>query len=138
MKSTFILLLLVVAFIGEKATAQTKKNAKIIKTLIVDGQNNHVQWPKITYMMKQYLEETGKFTVDVKRTYYTWEGADLIAQYKIDGVPPTKALPKAKMDSSFHPDFSKYDLVVCNFGWNAAPWSDETQADFFDTYIICR
>ncbi len=132
MKSKLCILLLMSVFVWTNAVAQSKKenSSKVIKTLIVDGQNNHVQWPKITYMMKNYLEETGKFTVDVKRTYYTWEGADLIDKYKIDGVPATKALPKSRMDSSFRPDFSKYDLVVCNFGWNAAPWSDETQADF--------
>jgi len=132
MKSLCTLLLLLIAFLPADALAQSKKagNKKVIRTLIVDGQNNHEQWPKITFMMKRYLEETGKFSVDVKRTYFTWNGADLIDKYKVDGVRSTQALPKPKADSSFHPDFSKYDLVVCNFGWNAAPWSDETQADF--------
>ena len=132
MKLITLVVLLTVAFVSEKGLAQAKKegNSKIIRTLIIDGQNNHVQWPKLTYMMKQYLEETGKFSVDVKRTYYTWNGDDLIEKYKIKGAENTKALAKARMDSSFHPDFSKYDLVVSNFGWNAAPWSDETQTDF--------
>ncbi len=128
MKTKLCLFLLLTLFCLQKAQSQTNK--KMIKTLIVDGQNNHEQWPKITYMMKQYLEETGKFSVDVKRTYFTWNGADLIQKYKIKGVENTQALAKSKMDSSFHPDFSKYDVVICNFGWNAAPWSDETQTDF--------
>jgi len=115
-------------FITFIAVAQSKK--AVIKTLIVDGQNNHDQWPKITFMMKQYLEETGRFKVDVQRTKYTWKGDDLIDKYKIKGVGMTEALANAKMDSAFHPDFSKYDLVVINFGWNAAPWSNQTQADF--------
>jgi type 1 glutamine amidotransferase len=38
------------------------------------------------------------------------------------------------MDSSFHPNFAAYDVVICNFGWNAAPWPKETQADF-DKFI---
>lgn len=132
MNVIYPILLLLVLSGWDSSVAQSKKsgNAKVIKTLIVDGQNNHVQWPKITYMMKQYLEETGKFSVDVKRTYFTWNGDDLIDKYKVPGVGNTQALAKAKMDSSFHPDFSKYDVVICNFGWNAAPWSDETQADF--------
>ncbi|GAB2545296.1 ThuA domain-containing protein [Spirosoma aerophilum] len=125
-----ILLLLTVAVSHTTAQSNKKSNAKVIRTLIVDGQNNHEQWPKITYMMKRYLEETGKFSVDVKRSYYTWNGGDLVEKYKIPGVGNTVALPKSRADSSFHPDFSNYDLVVCNFGWNAAPWSDETQADF--------
>ena len=131
MKSFYAFLMLI-AVISYQADAQStpKGKAKVIRTLIVDGQNNHEQWPKITFMMKRYLEETGKFSVDVKRTYYTWNGNDLVDKYKIAGVEGTKALPKARADSSFHPDFSKYDLVISNFGWNAAPWSDETQADF--------
>ncbi|AXE22004.1 ThuA domain-containing protein (plasmid) [Runella rosea] len=132
MKSTYVFLVLLTTLGWGNAHAQSKKEKgpKIIRTLIVDGQNNHEQWPKITYMMKDYLEETGKFSVDVQRTYYTWNGGDLVDKYKIKGLPATKAMANAKMDSAFHPDFSKYDLVVCNFGWNAAPWSDETQADF--------
>ncbi len=103
---------------------------KPIRTLIVDGQNNHGHWPKITYLMKQYLEETGKFKVDVKRTYYTWNGADLIQKYPISGVGQSQNLSKSRSDSSFVIDFSKYDLVISNFGWNAAPWPDATQANF--------
>jgi hypothetical protein len=44
-----------------------------LKALIVDGQNNHEVWPKSTIMMKQYLEETGLFEVDIQRTKYTWK-----------------------------------------------------------------
>nr|WP_293839236.1 ThuA domain-containing protein [uncultured Arsenicibacter sp.] len=129
MKAKYILLAVLCLLAGQQAWSQSGKKGKMLKALIIDGQNNHTQWPKITYMMKKYLEETGKFSVDVKRTYFTWNGDD-IDQYKIDGVPATKALPKARMDSSFHPEFSDYDVVISNFGWNAAPWSDETQADF--------
>jgi len=35
-----------------------------MKALIVDGQNNH-NWASTTPVMKQQLEETGLFTVDV-------------------------------------------------------------------------
>lgn len=125
-------MLLLVAFISGKAWSQSKKagNTKVIRALIVDGQNNHEQWPKITFMMKRYLEETGKFSVDVKRSYYTWNGGDLVEKYKVSGTENTKALSRSRADSSFRPNFSNYDVVICNFGWNAAPWSDETQADF--------
>lgn len=68
--------------------------------------------------------------VDVRRARYTWKGDTLIEPYRVAGAGQTEALPKSKVDSSFHPDFSKYDLVVCNFGWNAAPWPEETKADF--------
>ena len=35
-----------------------------IKVLILDGQNNH-QWAVTSPMLKQILEQTGRFTVDV-------------------------------------------------------------------------
>jgi len=35
-----------------------------IRVLIVDGQNNHGVWPKTTQMMKSYLQQSGRFTVD--------------------------------------------------------------------------
>jgi uncharacterized protein len=130
MRSAYILLLLFAVLTAGNAMAKTTPAGKIIRTLIVDGQNNHVQWPKITYMMKQYLEETGKFSVDVRRTHYTWNGDDLIPQFPINGVSNTVALPKSRADSSYLIDFTPYDLVICNFGWNAAPWPAETQANF--------
>ncbi len=112
---------------GFQAIAQKNKT---IKVLIVDGQNNHVQWPKITYMMKQYLEETGKFSVNVERSYYTWKGDEYLQKYKIAGLRNTQALEKPRPDSSFRPNFAQYDVVVCNFGWNAADWPAQTQQDF--------
>lgn len=77
-----------------------------LKALIVDGQNNHKVWPKTTQMMKGYLEESGKFSVDVATT-----------------------APNG-MDEKFAPDFSKYDVVVSNY--NGAPWSQATQDAFVD------
>jgi len=137
LRPIFVLILLALlasnSYIGFAKTPKSVKT-KIIKTLIVDGQNNHDQWAKVTYMMKRYLEETGKFSVDVQRTKYTWNGKGFVDQYKIPGLAPTVDLPKSKMDSSFHPNFSAYDVVICNFGWNAAPWPKETQEDF-DKFI---
>ena len=76
------------------------------KALIVDGQNNHANWPQTTRMMKQYLEESGRFTVDV-----------------------VTHAPKGP-DPSFAPSFEDYAVVVSNFGHGAAPWADETKAAF--------
>jgi uncharacterized protein len=120
--------------IKSNAHSPFKGKNKIIKTLIVDGQNNHDQWARITFLMKQYLEETGKFSVDVQRTKYTWNGKSDVEKYKIPGLASTVDLPKSRMDSSFHPNFAAYDVVICNFGWNAAPWPQETQDDF-DRFI---
>lgn len=107
---------------------------KIIRVLIVDGQNNHDQWAKITFMMKRYLEETGLFKVDVQRSYFTWNGKQYISQFPIEGLRETIELKSPRADSSFAPEFSKYDLVICNFGWNAAPWPQATK-DKFEKYM---
>ncbi len=79
MKNIIFLLSLTLLFTMSSVFSQKKKS--VIKTLIVDGQNNHVQWPKITFMMKQYLEETGRFKVDVERTKYTWKEMNLLKHF---------------------------------------------------------
>lgn len=125
-----IIAFIILTLITNCLNINAQKKQKVIRTLIMDGQNNHVQWPKITYMMKKILEETGRFSVDVNRSYYTWEGAEFIKEFQIEGLRATEALKKPKADSSFSPDFKKYDLVICNFGWNAAPWPEKTQLAF--------
>ena len=65
MKSHIVAVLAVLVFCAA-ACAEDK-----IKVLIIDGQNNHGDWPKTTAMMKGYLEDAGKFQVDIERTKYT-------------------------------------------------------------------
>lgn len=109
---------------------EEKAKSDGIKVLIIDGQNNHVQWPKLSYMIQEELVNTGLFEVSVERTAFTWKGEEFISLYPMGGAPKTEALEKPKSDPNFNPDFSKYDVVVCNFGWNAAPWPEKTQKDF--------
>ncbi len=101
-----------------------------LKALIVDGQNNHVVWPKSTIMMKQYLEDTGLFTVDIQRSRFTWKAGREQAFLKFAGLAPTEDLPTQKADPDFAPDFAKYDVVISNFGWNAADWPEKTRKAF--------
>ncbi len=101
--------------------------AKKIKVLIVDGQNNHEVWPKSTIMMKQYLEETGLFVVDINRTVFTWKAEREKAFLPLAGVGETQDLKKPKHDPDFSPKFKKYDVVISNFGWRAADWPLKTQ-----------
>ncbi len=108
--------------------------AEKLKALIVDGQNNHAVWPKSTIIMRHYLEETGLFTVDIARTKYTWNGKQEAASLPLAGVGPTEDLPKSKADPDFKPDFSKYSVVISNFGYNAAPWPEETR-QAFEKYV---
>ena len=101
-----------------------------IKVLIVDGQNNHVVWPKSTIMMKQYLEETGLFEVDIARSKYTWKAEREEEYLLLAGVGETENLKESKTDPDFKPKFKKYDVVVSNFGWKAADWPEKTQKAF--------
>lgn len=77
-----------------------------LQALIVDGQNNHGNWPTTTKMMKKYLEDTGLFSVDIATT-------------KKEGTDP-----------DFKPEFKKYDVVVSNY--NGADWPAETQKAFVE------
>jgi len=82
---------------------------KRLKALIVDGQNNHRNWPETTPIMKAQLEETGRFIVDVATT-------------------PAKGEPMV----GFRPNFAAYDVVISNY--NGAAWPESTQQDF-EKYI---
>lgn len=79
-----------------------------ITALILDGQNNH-DWRMTTPVLKQELEETGLFRVDVAT------------------APQTKEEMK-----SYRPDFSKYDVVVSNYTdfENGAEWPEATRQAF--------
>lgn len=77
-----------------------------LKALIVDGQNNHGNWPQTTQMMKKYLEDTSLFSVDVATT-----------------------APKGT-DESYKPKFKNYDVVLSNY--NGAAWPKETQTAFIE------
>ena len=80
-----------------------------IKTLIVTGQNNHL-WKVSNVAIKQILENSGLFTVDVV-------------------VSPAKGEDM----SNFKPDFSAYKLVVLDY--NGDRWPQATESAFLD-YVI--
>lgn len=105
-----------------------------LQALIIDGQNNHAGWPKTTVMMKQYLEDSGLFTVEVARTKYTWKGDREAAFLPLAGARETEDLPKSTPDPDFKPDFATYDVVISNFGNNAAEWPAETKTAF-EAYV---
>ncbi len=79
----------------------SRANKKILKALIVDGQNNH-NWKGTTPVLKSLLQETGLFAVDVATT-------------------PANNQP---MDT-FRPIFPKYDVIVSNY--TGADWPKQTQ-----------
>jgi len=76
------------------------------KALIVDGQNGH-KWAETTPVLKQILEETGLFAVDV-----------------------ATSPPKGQDMSGFKPDFAAYNVVVSNYCGDE--WPEETKKAFVD------
>lgn len=80
--------------------------APSLKALIVDGQNGH-DWKSTTPVLKQLLEETGLFTVDVATS--PPKGADM---------------------SGFKPDFAQYNVVVLNY--QGDDWPEATRQAFVD------
>lgn len=101
-----------------------------IRVLIIDGQNNHTVWPKSTVMMKTYLEQTGLFTVDVYRTNPVWRAHEHPAFLAYCNHREHFAVDKPVTDPTFNPTFENYDVVVSNFGYNAAYWPEATQQSF--------
>jgi len=82
--------------------------AEPLEALIVDGQNNHRDWPKTSRMMKRYLEDTGLFHVDM--VTHAPEGED----------------------PDFRPKFAGYAVAISNFGHGAARWPEATRAALED------
>jgi len=131
MKKSIILVLLSLCFVTNTYAFDEVKRK--IKVLIVDGQNNHSVWPKSTIMMKQYLEETGLFKVDIERTQYL-NKSEQFKDWLVYADVPEGIEGKSKTDPDFNPKFSKYDVVISNFGWQAASWPEKTKANF-EEYI---
>lgn len=97
---------LLIAALVLLAVASQAQEAKKLNALILDGQNNHKNWPDTTKMMKKYLEDTKLFTVAVATT-----------------------APQGT-DANYKPEFKKYDVVISNY--NGADWPKETQAAFVE------
>lgn len=125
-----LLLLLIGLTVPVSAQDDSDTDQEKIKVLIVDGQNNHGDWPKITAMMKSYLTESGRFDVDVQRSRYLWRGEKWLEDYSLDDGKKYESFDKPKSDPTFKPNFKDYQVVISNFGFGAAPWPEETQKAF--------
>lgn len=119
--------LAIIAAIWLTLSGSTAGAAAPLRALIVDGQNNHADWPKTTMMLKQYLEEFGGFEVDIARTHYVWNGQKWLDQYPLNDGRQYIPVDKPQVDDNFAPEFSKYDVVVSNLGFGAAAWPEKTR-----------
>jgi len=145
MKNAILLLtILPFLFSCEEKKKQTLDNEapKTQKVLIIDGQNNHYVWPKTTMMMKDYLEETGLFSVDIHRMDSVWLGR----KYKESRPEPYTGFIEAYpvgdssyaishepiVTSDFKFDFKVYDVIVSNLGNDSPLWPEATRKAFED------
>lgn len=99
-KIAFILCGLALVFSMQGCTG----NNEPIRTLIITGQNNH-EWQVSHLAMKDILENSGMFRVDIAQTPAA--GGDM---------------------SGFTPDFSQYQLLVLDY--NGDRWPGETEESF--------
>ena len=80
---------------------------KLLRVLIIDGQNNH-KWESTTPVMQDAFKSSGRYTVDVSTS-------------------PGKKGTDEEWDK-WRPDFSKYDVVVSNY--NGQMWPGEVRNAF--------
>lgn len=144
MKKTLLLILLFTGLLTVTLMhgLDAQKSKPKLKALIIDGENNHGVWPKTTMMMKDYLEQTGLFSVDIERTAFTWQGPhfdpsigledirELLTMYPLKNGQHTTAVEEPRPDTGYSPDFEKYDVVISNFGWRASDWPEKTKRNF--------
>ena len=115
-----VALIFTVALTAAQAPAQAPAQASRqdrIQLLIVDGQNNH-DWPRATKILKEILEGSGRFKVDVSTC-------------------PAAGDPKSAWDK-WQPHFSRYAVVVNNFNGGHLPtgvhWPKEIENDL-ENYV---
>ena len=120
-------------------TAATAAPAKI-KVLIIDGQNNH-QWTVTTPLLKQILEQSGRFTVVVTTT----PPKPSAPRLEKDATPEQQAAHAESMKAftaaeakrvadapalwaRWRPRFADYGVVVSNY--NGESWPDDVRSAF--------
>ncbi|MCX5685618.1 MAG: ThuA domain-containing protein [Planctomycetota bacterium] len=92
-------------------------DAAKINLLIIDGQNGH-KWAETTPVIKEMLEKTGRFTVEVLTS------PPALAKTADDAAKQANKDAWAK----FKPDFSKYQVVLSNYC--GQPWPEDVQKSF--------
>lgn len=110
MKKSFSLgivmvLLACFAFVGLAQTGD--KKSKVVRVLILDGQNNH-DWKSTTPVLKDIYNSNDRFSVEVSTS-------------------PDEKAPAEEWEK-WRPDFSKYDVIVSNY--NGQMWPGEVRTNF--------
>lgn len=116
-----------------------------LRVLIVDGQNNHA-WATTTPMLRQILEETGRFTVEVSTSPAARPANPRLPanatpaqvaehQKQLERVAAAQAEHAAKSPAAWaawRPRFSDYAVVVSNYNGEAWP---QPVREAFEAYV---
>src|SRR5882724_10926261 len=117
------------------ASESAAKESSKIRVLIIDGQNNH-DWAATTPLLKQILEESGRFAVEVSTSPPSKPAALTLPK---DATPAQKEAHGENMKKyqereaqylaqngdlwfKWRPKFSDYQVVVSNY--NGEAWPD--------------
>ena len=104
-----LMLLASFVFVGFAAKKDGETSSKIVKVLIIDGQNNH-KWQETTPVLEKIFGSNDRFSVEVSTS------------------PGNKA---AKEDwDKWRPVFDNYDVVVSNY--NGQMWPGEVRTSFMN------
>ena len=104
MKIRLTLILVLLIYIGAASHTHAQQK-KVIKTMMIAGQDGSHYWQGACEAMKQILENSGMFKVDFAFTPDF--GGDI---------------------ATFKPDFHQYDLIVINYG--GATWTEPVRKNF--------
>jgi len=105
MEKTCVVILAVFSLLLAISVLQAEDES--VKVLIADGPQKYHDYKKTTPVLKQILEKSDRFKVDLIRSS-----------------------KESCKDGSYKPDFSKYDVVVINEGFASNPWPKATQEAF--------
>jgi len=132
--------LALLALVLTSCTTPTDEQPAQLRALIIDGASNHYVWPKTSFMMKDYLEQTGLFEVDMYRSDSVWYGDKYNPDrpVPIEGYLKQFPLESSAQQASYEPfremdlevDFSQYDVIIPNVGWKTPSWPPQVKQAF--------
>src|SRR3954463_9550523 len=85
--------------------AASAEDAPKVRVILIDGQNNH-NWRATSPILKKFLEDSGRFSVDVSSNLKQGDKPG-----KVEKTVP------------FPPDLTKYDVLLSNY--NGQAWAKE-------------
>ncbi|MBC9890039.1 MAG: ThuA domain-containing protein, partial [Opitutae bacterium] len=122
-----IVSILLVPFFLTVGTARAEASEPL-QVLLVEGQNNHRNWPETSQFMKKTMEKTGKFEVSITRTPPD-DGRKQNFRASQPAVAEMAEALQAQWEE-WRPDFSSHDVVLSNY--NGVLWPEEVQLDFME------